>query len=215
MLPLPLLPPNTHLCTLKVEQLTHFSIHRSVLCVFQRIAEADIVFSNAYLIAESEDVPQADPIYDLRRSATEYLLGKDVIQPLGIIGVQRLHALALIEPCHDLRHIHSRLHIEVGKCRIGIVKAAGVFLLQPVHHVLHDLFRREYLVRALGRNEIKDISLVVWLKIVRKLGTFFHKLLHGIVEHDLVKQVPVKVLLLAAFRYIVACLLYTSDAADD
>lgn len=35
MLPLPLLPPNTHLCTLKVEQLTHFSIHRSVLCVFQ------------------------------------------------------------------------------------------------------------------------------------------------------------------------------------
>lgn len=89
MLPLPLLPPNTHLCTLKVEQLTHFSIHRSVLCVFQRIAEADIVFSNAYLIAESEDVPQADPIYDLRRSATEYLLGKDVIQPLGIIGVYR------------------------------------------------------------------------------------------------------------------------------
>ena len=84
MLPLPLLLPNTHLCTLKVEQLTHFSIHRSVLCVFQSITEADIIFLDVYLVAESEDVPQADPIYDLRRSASEYLLGKDVIQPFGI-----------------------------------------------------------------------------------------------------------------------------------
>lgn len=62
----------------------HFSIHRSVFCIFQRIAEANIVFLDVYLVAESEDVPQADPIYDLRRSASEYLLGKDVIQPFGI-----------------------------------------------------------------------------------------------------------------------------------
>lgn len=173
----------------------HFCTHRSVLCIFQSVTKANIIFLNAYLIAESEDVLQADSIYDLRRSTSEYLLGKDVIQPFGIIGIQRFHSLALIEPCYNLRNIHSRLHVEVGKCRIRIIKAAGVFLLKPVHHVLHDFFRREYLVRALGRNKIKDVSLMVRLKIVRKLGAFFHKLLHCIIEHDLVKQVAVEVFL--------------------
>ena len=84
-----------------------------------------------------------------------------------------------------------------------IIKASRILLLEPVHHVLHDLFRREDLIGALGRNKVKDVSLVVRLKIICKLGTFFHKLLHGIVKHDLVKQVSVKVLLFTAFRHIV------------
>ena len=45
---------------------------------------------------------------------------------------------------------------------------------------------------------------MVRLKIVCKFGTLFHKLLHGIVKHDFVKQVSVKVLLFTVFRHIVA-----------
>ena len=69
---------------------------------------------------------------------------------------------------------------------------------------LSRLFRREYLICALRRNIIKDISFVVGFKIVRKLGTFPHKLLHGIIKYNFIKQVPVKVLLFPGFCRIVS-----------
>ena len=55
---------------------------------------------------------------------------------------------------------------------------------------------------------------MVRLKIVRKLDAFFHELLHSIVEHDLVKQMTVKVFLFTAFRHIVAAVAQHTELVE-
>lgn len=158
---------------------------------------------DVYFIAESEDIAQADAINNLGRSAAEDLLCKDVVQPLRVVGEQRRHASALIKAGDDFGDIHARLHIEVGKCRVRVVKAARIFLFQPVHHILHDLFRCEYLIGSLGRDIVKNVALVIRLKIIRQLRALFHEFLHRVIEYDLVKQMPEKEILFVTFCSVV------------
>ena len=81
---------------LQEKQLFHFRLHRSIFGEFQGVAETDIVLFDVYLVAETQYIAQANAVYDLRWSAAIHLLCKDMIQPLRIIGVQFLHALALV-----------------------------------------------------------------------------------------------------------------------
>ena len=185
------------------EQLPHFGFHCAVLGVFEGIAEADVVLVDVYFIAESEDIAQADAVNDFGRSAAEDLLCKDVVQPLRVVGEQRRHASALVKAGDDFGDIHARLHIEVGKCRVRVVKAARIFLFQPVHHILHDFLGREYLIGALRRDIVKNVALVIRLKIVRKLRALFHEFLHRVIEYDLVKQMPEKEILFVTFCSVV------------
>ena len=81
---------------LQTEEFSQIFFHSSVFCILQSIAKADIVFFYVYLIAESKNISQTDTVDNLRRSAAIHLVGENVIQPLGIIRIQCLHAFALI-----------------------------------------------------------------------------------------------------------------------
>ena len=71
------------------------------------------------------------------------LFGEDMVQSLRIIGEEPLHAFAVVEALHDLRDVHTGLHIHVDESLVRIVIAAGVLLFEPVDHVLDRRTGRE------------------------------------------------------------------------
>ena len=48
------------------------------------------------------------------------------------------HLLAAVEPLDDLRNVQAGLHVGVQEGLAGVIEAAGVFLLQQVHHLFHS-----------------------------------------------------------------------------
>ena len=54
---------------LQIKQFSYFCIHCSVFCKLQGIAKADIIFFNVNLVTESENIAQADSVYNFCWSA--------------------------------------------------------------------------------------------------------------------------------------------------
>ena len=157
---------------IEVKYLLEFCLQRSIFCKLKRIAEFDIILLDMYLIAETKDISQADPVNNLRRRAAIYLFREDMIQPLGVIWKECFHALALIKARDNFCYVHTGLHIEVSECSIRIIKAAGILFLQPIHHILHDTLRCKDLVGSLRRNVVKNILSGRFIEIICKLFLF-------------------------------------------
>ena len=122
------------------------------------------------IVAESQNKRQRNPINDFRGSKPVHLLFKDMIKPFRLVGVKRLYLFASEKPFYYFRNVQPRLHIQVGKGKIGIVKAAGIFFSQLIDHKLHNLFGRENLVGFLRRDIIEYIFRHIFFKVICKAG---------------------------------------------
>ena len=107
------------------------------------------------------------------------------------------HLLAAVKALDDFRNVQAGLHVGVEEGLAGVIEAAGVFLLQQVHHLSHHPLGGKDLVGFLGRDVIEDILGAVFVKVIRQLDLQVQKLLHRIVKHHWVEQVACKVLLLS------------------
>ena len=146
---------------------------------------------------KAQNVADGDAVDDLSGRKPIDLFGKNMFQPRVIVREGLPHLLAAVEPLDDFRNVQTGLHVGVEECLAGVIEAAGVFLLQQVHHLFHHPLGGEDLVGFLGRDVVEDILGAALVKVIRQLDLQIQKLLHRIVEHHGVEQVAGKVLLLA------------------
>ena len=171
--------------------------HCSRLGKFQRIRLTDMVGGDAVTLCKAQNVADGNAVDDLGRRKPIDLLGKDMFQPGVVVRENLPHLLTAVEPLDDLRNVQTGLHVGVEKGLAGVIEAAGVFLLQQVHHLLHHPFWGEDLVGFLGRDVVEDILGAALVEVIRQLDLQVQKLLHRIVKHHRVEQVACKVLLLS------------------
>lgn len=183
---------NLGLLIRKAKQLPKHLLQRPLLRRGQGIEEADMMLLYLDLLAEAEDIAQADAVDDLRRRAAVDLAREDMIQPHTLVRIERLEARTLVEAPYDLGHIHARFHIEVGERRLRIVEAARVLPLEPIHHIPYHALRRENLIRLLRRDVVEDIPFRIRREIVRELPALPHKLLDCIIEHHRIEEMAVE-----------------------
>ena len=120
-----------------------------------------------------------------------------MFQPGVIVREGLPHLLAAVKALDDLRNVQAGLHVGVQKGLAGVIEAAGVFLLQQVHHLFHHPLWGEDLVGFLGWDVVEDILGAALVKVIRQLDLQVQKLLHRIVKHHWVEQVACKMLLLS------------------
>lgn len=156
-----------------------------------------MVGGDAVTLCKAQNVADGNAVDDLGRGKPIDLLGKDMFQPGVIIREGLPHLLAAVEPLDDLRNVQAGLHVGVQKGFAGIIEAAGVFLLQQVHHLFHHPLGGEDLVGFLGRDVVEDILGAALVKVIRQLDLQVQEFLHRIVKHHRVEQVACKMLLLS------------------
>ena len=117
------------------EDLIQFPFHGASLGKFQRIRLTDMVGGDTVTLCKAQNVADSNAVDDLCRGKPIDLLGKDMFQPGVIVREGLPHLLAAVEPLDDLRNVQTRLHVGVEKGLAGVIEAAGVFLLQQIHHL--------------------------------------------------------------------------------
>ena len=179
------------------ENLIQFPFHRARLGKFQRIRLTDMVGGDAVILCKAQNIADGNAVDDLGRRKPIDLLGKDMFQPGVIVREDLPHLLAAIEPLDDFRNVQAGLHVGVQEGLAGVIEAAGVFLLQQVHHLFHHPLWGEDLVGFLGRDVVEDILGAALVKVVCQLDLQVQKLLHRVIKHHRIEQVACKVFLLA------------------
>ena len=170
--------------------------HCARLGKFQRIGLADMVGSDAVTLCKAQNIADGNAVDDLGRRKPIDLLCKNMFQPLVIVRESLPHLLAAVEPLDDFGDVQTGLHVGVEKGLGGVIEAAGVFLLQQIHHLFHHPFGGEDLVGFLGRDVVEDILGAALVEVIRQLDLQVQKLLHRIVKHHGVEQMTGKVFLL-------------------
>ena len=139
------------------ENLIQFPFHGARLGKFQRIGLTDMVGGDAVTLCKAQNVSDGNAVDDLGRCKTVDLLGKDMFQPGVIVREGLPHLLAAVKALDDFRDVQAGLHVGVQEGLAGVIEAAGVFLLQQVHHLFHHPLGGEDLVGLLGRDVIENI----------------------------------------------------------
>ena len=156
-----------------------------------------MVGGDAVTLCKAQNVADGNAVDDLSRRKPIDLFSKDMLQPGVIVREGLPHFLAAVEALDDLRNVQAGLHVGIEEGLVGVIEAAGVFLLQQIHHLLHHPLGGKDLVGFLGRNVVEDILGAALVEVIRQLDFQVQKLLHRIVKHHRVEQVTGKVLLLA------------------
>ena len=156
-----------------------------------------MVGGDAVILCKAQNVADGNAVDDLGGRKPIDLFGKDMLQPGVIVREDLPHLLAAVKALDDFCDVQAGLHVGVEKGLARVIKAAGVFLLQQVHHLFHHPLGGEDLVGFLGRDVVEDILGAALVKVVRQLDLQVQKLLHRIVKHHRVEQVACKVLLLS------------------
>ena len=138
------------------ENLIQFPFHGARLGKFQRIRLTDMVGGDAVIPCKAQNVTDGNAVDDLGWRKPIDLIGKDMFQPGVIVREGLPHLLAAIKALDDLRNVQAGLHIGVEEGLAGVIEAAGVFLLQQVHHLFHNPLGGEDLVGFLGRDVVED-----------------------------------------------------------
>ena len=120
-----------------------------------------------------------------------------MFQPGVIVREGLPHLLAAVKALDDFRNVQAGLHVGVQEGFAGVIEAAGVFLLQQIHHLFHHPLWGEDLVGFLGRDVVEDILGAALVKVIRQLDLQVQEFLHRIVEHHRVEQMTCKMLLLS------------------
>ena len=119
------------------EDLIQFPFHSTRLGKFQRIGLTDMVGGDAVILCKTQNIADGNAVDDLGRRKPIDLLGKDMFQPSVIVREGLPHLLAAVEPLDDFRNVQAGLHVGVEECLAGVIEAAGVFLLQQIHHLFY------------------------------------------------------------------------------
>ena len=109
--------------------------HCACLGKFQRIGLTDMVGGDAVTLCKAQNVADGNAIDDLSRCKAIDLFGKDMLQPGGIVREGLPHLFAAVKALDDFRNVQAGLHVGVQEGLAGVIEAAGVFLLQQVHHL--------------------------------------------------------------------------------
>ena len=152
--------------------------HGARLGKFQRIGLTDMVGGDAVILCKAQNVADGNAVDDLSRGKPIDLLGKDMFQPGVIVREGLPHLLAAVKALDDLRNVQAGLHVGIQEGLAGVIEAAGVFLLQQIHHLFHHPLGGEDLVGFLGRDVIEDILGAALVKVVCQLDLQVQKLLH-------------------------------------
>ena len=179
------------------EDLIQFPFHGARLGKFQRIRLTDMVGGDAVTLCKAQNVADGNAVDDLSGRKPIDLFSKDMFQPGVIVREDLPHLLAAVKALDDFRNVQAGLHVGVEECLAGVIEAAGVFLLQQVHHLFHHPLWGEDLVGFLGWDVIKDILGAALVKVIRQLDLQIQEFLHRIVKHHRVEQVACKMLLLS------------------
>ena len=179
------------------ENLIQCPFHGARLGKFQRIRLTDMVGGDAVILCKAQNVADGNAVDDLGGRKPIDLLGKDMFQPGVVVREGLPHLLAAVEALDNFRNVQTGLHVGVEEGLARVIEAAGVFLLQQVHHLLHHPLGGEDLVGFLGRDVVEDILGAALVKVIRQLDLQVQELLHRIVKHHGVEQVTCKMLLLS------------------
>lgn len=156
-----------------------------------------MVGGDAVTLCKAQNAADGNAVDDLSRGKPVDLLGKDMFQPGVIVREGLPHLLAAVKALDDFRNVQAGLHVGVQEGLAGVIEAAGVFLLQQVHHLFHHPLGGEDLVGFLGWDVVEDVLGAALIKVIRQLDLQVQKFLHRIVKHHRVEQVACKMFLLS------------------